>query len=269
MPAPQTAPPNATTLLHLARVNLQHGEQIILQNINLAVRAAEIVTLIGPNGAGKSSLLRIGLGLLAPNSGEVQRARDMVVGYVPQTVAFDPVLPLSVARFLNLERRYPPARAAEMLTQTGGPELGARLNAPMQTLSGGELRRVLLARALLRDPDLLILDEPGAGMDISGQINLYQLIQRIRDERGCGILLVSHDLYMVMAATDRVFCLNRHLCCSGKPEAVQQHPEFLALFGARAAAELAIYPHRHDHEHGLRGQPQPPPPARDAGHGCQ
>ena len=185
------------------------------------------------------------------------------IGYVPQKIDFDPTLPLTVRRFLKLERRHLRAPQASTetnqnleqalvraLDQAGAPGLR---DSPLQSISGGEMRRVLLARALLRDPDLLIMDEPGTGMDINGQAELYRLVQAIRDRRKCGILLVSHDLYMVMAATDRVFCLNRHLCCSGRPEAVRRHPQFLALFGEQAAAELAVYHHRHDHTHDLHG----------------
>ncbi len=251
----------ATPLLSLARITVRRNGKTLLQDINLTVGAGEIVTLVGPNGAGKSTLVEIALNLLAPNSGTVTRRRGLTIGYVPQNIAFDPTLPLTVRRFLTLERRHPRVDIDRVLARAGAPGLGlgnaALQDAPLHALSGGELRRVLLARALLRDPDLLIMDEPSAGMDINGQADLYRLIQGIRDRRRCGILLVSHDLYMVMAATDRVYCLNRHLCCSGQPEEVRRHPEFLALFGARAAAQLAVYPHHHDHEHGLHGDIRP------------
>jgi len=254
-----TAKSNAP-LLRLDNIRFRRNGRVILDNAALSVGGGEIVTLIGPNGAGKSTLVKIALNLLAADAGVVTRAPNLRIGYVPQLTAFDPTLPLNVRRFLDLAGRgrgrgnADAAAAGRALTQAGAADLR---DAPLQELSGGEMRRVLLARALLRDPDLLILDEPGAGMDINGQVELYRLFQAIRARRHCAILLVSHDLYMVMAATDRVFCLNRHLCCSGQPEDVRRHPQFLALFGARAAAELAVYQHHHDHEHGLHGDIRP------------
>ncbi len=261
-----TGPASETPLLRLAGINLQRGGKILLQDVDLSVCAGEIVTLIGPNGAGKSMLVKIALNLLQPDSGTVQRRQRLSIGYVPQKIEFEQTLPLTVRRFLKLESRHPQASAehalSQALDQAGIPGLGGLRelrDAPLQSLSGGEMRRVLLARALLREPDLLIMDEPAAGMDIHGQTELYRLVQNIRERRQCGILLVSHDLFMVMAATDRVFCLNRHLCCSGQPEDVRQHPQFLALFGDRAAQELAVYHHRHDHQHDLHGDIEPPP----------
>ena len=256
-------------LLRLSGINLQRGGKILLQDVDLSVCAGEIVTLIGPNGAGKSMLVKIALNLLQPDRGTVERRHRLSIGYVPQKIEFDQTLPLTVRRFLKLQSRHPQDSTEHALTQAldqagvsdlgdlGG--LGELRDAPLQSLSGGEMRRVLLARALLREPDLLIMDEPAAGMDIHGQTELYRLVQNIRERRQCGILLVSHDLFMVMASTDRVFCLNRHLCCSGQPEDVRQHPQFLALFGDRVAQELAVYHHRHDHEHDLHGDIETPP----------
>lgn len=238
-------------LIRLERIDYTRNGKTILHDVGFSMRAGEIVTLIGPNGAGKSTLVKIALGLLAPSAGAVARRRGLRVGYVPQTIALDPTLPLTLHRFLRLERGHSRVAIERVLTQI---DIAALRDAPLQSLSGGEMRRALLARALLRDPDLLILDEPSAGMDIHGQTALYRLIQTIRAQRRCGILLVSHDLYMVMAATDRVLCLNRHLCCSGQPADVRRHPEFIALFGARAAAELGVYHHRHDHAHGISGE---------------
>ena len=265
-------PAAGTPLLSLAGIHFNRNGKPILQGVNLSVCAGEIVTLIGPNGAGKSTLVNIALNLCKPDSGTVERHPGLSVGYVPQRIAFDPTLPLTVRRFLEPERGYARARMGQnckrdfdqaivrALDRAGAPGLR---DASLHSISGGEMRRVLLARALLRDPDLLIMDEPGAGMDINGQAELYRLVQAIRARRRCGILLVSHDLYMVMAATDRVFCLNRHLCCSGQPEDVRRHPQFLALFGERVASELAVYHHRHDHEHDLHGNIEPAP-----GHGA-
>jgi len=256
--APAPVADSKAPLLRLDGVSFRRNGRLILDRASLSVGGGEIVTLIGPNGAGKSTLVKIALNLLTADAGVVERASGLSVGYVPQRTAFDPTLPLNVRRFLNLHPggrgSVDAAAASRALTQAGAADLH---DAPLQTLSGGEMRRVLLARALLRDPDLLILDEPGAGMDINGQVELYRLFQAIRARRRCAILLVSHDLYMVMAATDRVFCLNRHLCCSGQPEDVRRHPQFIALFGAHAAAELAVYQHHHNHEHGLHGDIRP------------
>ena len=243
--------PTTKSLLALRDIHFARHGKTILDAVDIDIRAGEIVTLIGPNGAGKTSLIKIALDLIRPNRGTVKRRRNMRIGYMPQRIEFDPTLPLTVQRFLELAPQKPSAqKIADVLIHAAAPSLS---NAPVQTLSGGEMRRVLLARALLCDPDLLILDEPGAGMDINGQSDLYRLLREIRNRQRCGILLVSHDLLMVMAATDRVFCLNRHLCCSGKPAAVRRHPQFRALFGEQVASQLAVYQHRHDHAHDLHG----------------
>jgi zinc transport system ATP-binding protein len=230
-------------------ITLRIGRSELLTAVDLEIHPKELVSLIGPNGAGKTTLVRVLLGLLRPSAGGVARRPGLVIGYVPQRLRLDPVLPLTVGRFLTIGR--PGVEIASVLAAVGAAHLA---RASMHELSGGELQRVVLARALVRDPGLLILDEPAQGVDVNGQLELYQLIERIRGERGCGVLLVSHDLHVVMAATDRVVCLNRHVCCSGAPEAVTRHPEYLGLFGPRAAASLAIYAHDHDHAHDLAGE---------------
>jgi zinc transport system ATP-binding protein len=237
------------TLVEARGVTLRIGASELLSSVDFEVRAGELVSLIGPNGAGKTTLIRVLLGLLAPSAGQVRRRPGLVIGYVPQRIQLDPILPLTVRRFLTIGGRNNEIAAA--LAAVGAGHLG---RASMHELSGGELQRVVLARALARDPGLLILDEPAQGIDFNGQLELYQLIEGIRVERGCGILLVSHDLHVVMGATDRVVCLNRHVCCSGEPETVSRHPEYLNLFGPRAAANLAIYTHDHDHAHDLAGE---------------
>lgn len=237
-------------LLEGQHLSLRLGRTRVLDDVSLGVAAGEIVTVIGPNGAGKTSLLRVLLGLLPPSGGSVHRQPGLAVGYVPQRLVIDPVLPLSVKRLMTLTTRKPEAAVRAALAETG---VDALIAAPVQTLSGGEFQRVLLARALLRRPDLLVLDEPVQGVDFAGEAALYQLIGAIRDRHGCGVLMVSHDLHTVMAATDRVICLNRHVCCAGRPAAVGRDPEFARLFGARAAAALGLYAHRHDHAHDLAG----------------
>jgi zinc transport system ATP-binding protein len=247
------------TLIAAQGITLRIGRSELLSAVDLEIRPHEVVSLIGPNGAGKTTLIRVLLGLLAPSAGRVWRRPGLVVGYVPQRMRLDPVLPLTVRRFLTIGHRR--GAIAVALAAVGARHLE---RASMHELSGGELQRVVLARALVREPALLILDEPAQAVDFNGQLELYRLIERIRDERGCGVLLVSHDLHVVMGATDRVVCLNRHVCCSGEPEAVSRHPEYLGLFGPRAAASLAIYAHDHDHAHGLAGEVVALP-AEDAG----
>lgn len=234
-----------TFLLSGCDIGFRAGDRHILHRASLAVNSGELVTLIGPNGAGKSTLIRILLGLQAPTSGRVVRAPDLVMGYMPQRLQLDPTLPLTVERFLTLAGRDK-TRLDECLTLTGVPGLKRQ---SMHELSGGELQRVLLARALYRKPNLLVLDEPVQGVDVSGQSALYDLIGRVRDQSGCGVLMVSHDLHLVMAATDRVVCLNQHVCCEGHPDTVSAHPEFLQLFGKTRESGVAIYTHHHDHTH--------------------
>jgi len=248
---PQPDGTSTEALIVGRELTLEAQGQPVLDRVGIEVRRGEIVTLIGPNGAGKTTLVRVLLGLQRPDSGMVNKGPGVRVGYVPQRFALDPVLPLTVDRFLGLARRSPPAEKEAVLEEVGAPGL---LGRSMHALSGGEMQRVLLSSALLRDPSLLVLDEPVQGVDYSGQAELYGLIARIRDRRGCGILLISHDLHLVMAATDQVVCLNRHVCCSGLPEAVSRHPEYVALFGRSTASELAIYSHRHDHRHGPDGE---------------
>ncbi len=242
--------PPGDALLQLAGVAVRFGTDPVLDAVDLEVRAGEIVTLIGPNGSGKTTLVRAALGLVRPQAGRVQRRAGVRIGYVPQHLSVDATLPLSVERFVSLPVGVTRAQARDALAEAGaGPITGHAL----RSLSGGELRRVLLARALARRPDLLILDEPTAGVDVAGQADLYRLIERLRRRLGCGVLLVSHDLHLVMAATDRVVCLNRHVCCTGTPEDVVADPAYLTLFGIHGPARLALYTHRHDHDHDLHG----------------
>ena len=252
-PSPLSRDGEEKTLVNLQNISVERQSGVLLENINLTVKQGEIVTIVGPNGAGKSTLVKVALGLMKPSSGQVEVRPSLSVGYVPQDIDMDDTLPIMVNRFLQLNKRYSNADLHAALKQVHATKL---FHSPLQTLSGGEVRRVLLARALLKNADLLILDEPTAGVDVAGQAEIFTLIKHIRDQRKCGILLISHDLHVVMAATDRVVCLNRHLCCSGSPEHVQQHPEFVALFGQSDANKFAIYAHHHDHSHDLHGDIQ-------------
>jgi zinc transport system ATP-binding protein len=236
-----------TPLITGAGLGLRVGGTDILRDVGFQIRAGEIVTLIGPNGSGKTSLLKALLGL-APATGTVARRPGLRIGYVPQSFPRDRSLPITVERFLRLFASEAHVRSA--LERVNVSRLRTR---QMSALSGGELARVLLARAIAGRPELLILDEPLAGVDVAGEAALYHLIAEIRDELGCGILLVSHDLHVVMAQADRVVCLNGHVCCEGRAEQVVRDPAFAQLFGPRVASELALYVHRHDHSHAGNG----------------
>ncbi|MEK9671787.1 MAG: zinc ABC transporter ATP-binding protein ZnuC [Rhodospirillaceae bacterium] len=268
--------PGATPAAPLIRVSglaVKRGGDDIISNVSLDVGRGEIVTVIGPNGSGKTTLAECLLGLTRPGRGRVARAPGLRVGYVPQKLAVDGVLPFTVHRLMTVTGG---ASATEIEAALGRLNITHLADAPVQTLSGGEFQRALLARAILRRPDLLVLDEPVQGVDFAGQVRLYELIRAIRDEIGCGILLISHDLHFVMADTDRVICLNRHVCCAGSPESVAADPEYRRLFGPRAVEALAVYRHHHDHAHGPDGQVIPlagdgkslPPGAHSHGDGA-
>ena len=242
---------SATLLAEASGVDLTIAGNTVLSNVDLAVNEHEIVTLIGPNGSGKSTLVRLVLGLLEADRGQVFLRPGLRIGYMPQRLVIDDSLPLTVDRFLRLGGTA--SRRARMAA-LGETAVSRLADSPIQKISGGEMQRVLLARALLREPDLLVLDEPAQGVDVTGQAELFKLITDIRDRRGCGVLMVSHDLHLVMASTDTVVCLNHHVCCTGHPETVTRHPAYIELFGPLATEELAVYTHRHDHHHGPDGE---------------
>ena len=233
-------------LVGLDDLGVRRGGRWLVRGVTFDIRRGEIVTLIGPNGSGKSTTARAVVGVLRPDEGTVARAAGVSVGYVPQRLAIDRTLPLTVSRLMTLTATHTPAEIAAALEEVG---IGHLAKAQVQSLSGGEFQRALLARAMLRRPDLLVLDEPVQGVDYTGEAALYELIGRIRDRTGCGILLISHDLHIVMAATDTVICLNGHVCCRGTPRAVAADPSYRRLFGHRAAGALAVYSHDHDHTH--------------------
>lgn len=235
-------------LIELKDVSVRYDQRAILHKVSLSIKAGEIVSLIGPNGAGKTTLVKVVLGLVKPTAGSVTRASQICVGYMPQRLVISPLLPLTVRTFLACVTDDKVAIA----TWLARLRIEHLANQPLQSLSGGEWQRVLLARSLIRKPTFLVLDEPAQSIDIAGQSEIYQLLAQIRDEFGCAILLVSHDLHYVMQATDRVICFNHHICCHGSPSAIAQDPAFLAL-----------YTHRHDHSHGTAGDILP---AQAGGH---
>ena len=220
--------------------------QRILHDISLEISAGEIVTIVGPNGSGKTTLLRLLIGAVKPDQGDIVRSVDLRIGYVPQKLHIDPTLPITVSRFLQLPVSTPADVVTRSLETAGVTHLGSR---QMANLSGGEFQRVMLARALLNNPQLLILDEATQGLDQAGSAAFYNRLAMVRDQLGCAVLMVSHELHVVMAASDRVICLNGHVCCQGTPEHVSTAPEYLELFGPQAGGALAVYRHQHDHHH--------------------
>lgn len=240
------------SLLQATELTLEREGRTLLQQVSLEIARGEIVTIIGPNGAGKTTLLRVLLGMVKPTQGTVQRRPNLQIGYLPQRVKVDPILPLNVRRMMTLTARYGETEIVAALELTGAAYL---LESPVVNLSGGEFQRVMLARALLRNPELLVLDEPVQGVDYLGETEMYRLIGEIRERYGCAVLMVSHDLHVVMASTDRVVCLDHHICCQGHPADVSSHPEYLRLFG-QGEGVLAVYSHHHDHQHHLSGEIQ-------------
>lgn len=241
-------------LLEAEDIDVHFGARSVLAHVSLTVHRGEIVSLIGPNGAGKTTLIRVILGLLAPDHGRVIQRPGLRIGYMPQSLAVDDILPITAARFLALSGVIDRSKITRTLDLVGAARVE---KSQLRNLSGGELRRIVFARAILRDPDLLVLDEPVQGVDVVGQSEFYDLITGLRDRTGCGIVMVSHDLHVVMATTDKVVCINHHVCCTGRPDAVSRHPEYQALFGPYAAQRLALYTHGHDHRHNESGEVVP------------
>lgn len=234
------------SLISATGVSVRLGGRDVLRDVDFTLRPAEIVTIVGPNGSGKTTLLRALLGVVAPSTGSVTRRPGLKVGYVPQALHIDPTLPLPVRRFLSLPVRQSAQAIAQVLARVGVPEVADQA---LRTLSGGQFQRVLLARALLGAPDVLMLDEPTAALDQPGVAAFYKLIATVRAETGCAVLSVSHDLHVVMSASDRVICINGHICCEGTPSVVRDAPEYRALFGLGTGGALALFQHHHDHDH--------------------
>ncbi len=236
-------------LVELNQVGISFAGRQVLEGVSLALKPRDMVTVIGPNGSGKTTLIRLILGIEKPSVGHISRQPGCRIGYVPQRMVLQPTMPLTVERFLRLSG----AARSEIHGALERTAIVKLQKASVHHLSGGEFQRVLLARALLRRPQLLVLDEPAQGLDVNGQAALYDLIRGIRDELGCAVLSVSHDLHLVMASTDTVICLNGHICCRGEPEQISREPAFAELFGDELARSLAVYHHHHHHSHDLHG----------------
>jgi zinc transport system ATP-binding protein len=244
------------SLISAQNITVTYDGAPVLDDVSLAITQGEIVTILGPNGSGKSTLLRALLGIVPLARGTVSRKDGLRLGYVPQKLTIDRAMPLSVRRFLSLPKAVPDKAARAALARVGLSEFAS---AQMAQLSGGQMQRAMLARALLTDPDLLVLDEPTQGLDQQGEAGFYRLIEELRLETGAAVLMVSHDLHVVMAASDRVICLNGHICCQGAPQVVSSAPEYRALFGLGTQGALALYQHAHDHSHDPQTPPHSPP----------
>ncbi|MFA9489118.1 MULTISPECIES: zinc ABC transporter ATP-binding protein ZnuC [unclassified Mannheimia] len=237
-------------LVSLKDIEVIFNNQKALQEINLSIYPNSITTIVGPNGGGKSTLLKVLLKLIKPTKGKVVHQEGLKIGYVPQKMHIEPSIPMTVSNFLALKPNIDNKMIEEALSLFSIHHL---VENSMQKLSGGELQRVLLARAILNKPQLLVLDEPMQGVDITGQTELYQLLNQVRSWLNCAILMVSHDLNIVMANTDEVLCVNKHICCAGTPEVVSNDPSFIHFFGDQFARNVAFYSHRHNHHHNLHG----------------
>jgi len=240
---------NKKTLLQVEKAGLSINSKILVEGVSFEVREGEIVTLIGPNGSGKSTTAKIALGIHKNIMGDVKIFTNKI-GYVPQKISIDWTLPIRVIDFMFLTKDLNNEQISDALNLTGVEHLKQK---SLSNLSGGEFQRVLIARAIAKKPELLVLDEPVQGVDFKGEVAIYELIKKISEDLSCGILLISHDLHMVMSATDHVICLNGHVCCSGKPHIVAQDEKYKELFGDRASKVLTLYEHKHDHTHSQDG----------------
>ncbi|MDA9807693.1 ATP-binding cassette domain-containing protein [Alphaproteobacteria bacterium] len=233
-------------LISAKNVSVLKNQKSILENIDIQINKKDFITIIGPNGAGKTMLLKCLMGFYKPTSGMIERKEKLKIGYMPQSINVINTMPMTVKGFITVKKKYDDISLHKVITEVN---LGEIVNKQLSVLSGGEMQRVLLARSLLNNPDLLILDEPAQNLDISGQLNFYKLIQEIYSKRDISILMISHDLHLVMVSTKKVLCLYKHICCSGAPQQIAKDPEFLSMFGKDMANMMSIYQHSHDHDH--------------------
>ena len=234
------------SLIKLNNCGVKRNNKWLVRGVSLNVNKVQIVTLIGPNGSGKSTTAKMALGILKPDEGSNTISQNIKISYVPQKISIDWSLPLRVIDFMNITEKFAKNEIEEALSMTGIKKLIFR---DVKNLSGGEFQRLLMARAIAKNPDFLVLDEPVQGVDYPGEIALYKIIQEIVKNLNCGILLISHNLHVVMSQTDHVICLNGHVCCSGAPKSIVKEPEYIKLFGDNMDPTLALYQHEHDHQH--------------------
>lgn len=237
---------DSQTLISAHDISLTHQGKSVLDKVSFKLKQGEFITVIGPNGAGKSSLIKVLLGLIKADSGNIKRSENIKLGYMPQTFSPNPFIPISVIDFLNLNQKIVPSFLHQTATLTGIEDL---LKNPLKNCSGGELQRILLARALLNKPNILILDEPAQNLDVSGQMQLYKLIQDIHQQQDCAVLMISHDLHRVMKESTQVLCLYHHICCMGQPETIIKDSQFNDLFADQMDELMATYAHHHNHKH--------------------
>ena len=235
-----------SALISAKNVSVLKHQKSILDNIDIQINKNDFITIIGPNGAGKTMLLKCLMGFYKPTSGRIERKEKLKIGYMPQSISIINTMPMTVKNFITVRKEYDDISLNKVISEV---KIGEIVNKQLSVLSGGEMQRVLLARSLLNNPDLLILDEPAQNLDISGQLNFYKLLQEIYSKRNISILMVSHDLHLVMVSTKRVLCLYKHICCSGAPQQIAKDPEFLSMFGKDMANMMSIYQHSHDHNH--------------------
>ena len=234
------------SLITVENLSVKYGTNFVLKKINLEIKSGEIVTIVGPNGSGKTSLIKAIIGAVQPADGKINLKSNLKIGYIPQRLNFDTTLPITVKRFMTLTEKVDKNTYISALETAGVPQI---LKSQMSSLSGGQFQRVLLARALIGAPEILILDEATQGLDQPGSAAFYRQIEQVRQNTGCAVLMISHDLHVVMSTSDRVVCLNGHVCCEGTPSAVVSTPEYQELFGAGTEGALALYRHDHDHIH--------------------
>ena len=233
-------------LITASNISVYKNEKAILKNIDIKINKKDFISIIGPNGAGKTMLLKCLMGFYKPDVGQIERKKSLKIGYLPQNINIVNTMPITVKNFITLRKKFDEFSFKQVVSET---QTSALVNKQLSILSGGEMQRVLLARSLLNNPELLILDEPAQNLDISGQMSFYKLLQSIYTNRDLSILMVSHDLHLVMVSTKSVLCLSNHVCCSGKPQQIAEDPEFISMFGKDMAKMMAVYQHTNDINH--------------------
>ena len=233
-------------LITASNISVYKNEKAILENIDIKINKKDFISIIGPNGARKTMLLKCLMGFYKPDVGQIERKKSLKIGYMPQNINIVNTMPITVKNFITLRKKFDEFSFKQVVSET---QTSALVNKQLSILSGGEMQRVLLARSLLNNPELLILDEPAQNLDISGQMSFYKLLQSIYTNRDLSILMVSHDLHLVMVSTKSVLCLSNHVCCSGKPQQIAEDPEFISMFGKDMAKMMAVYQHTNDINH--------------------